>query len=106
MKKKLKFSSQLMLTVKKAMGLVLPSCDETSRLISQALDESISPLQKLRIRMHLMFCKYCRSFMMQMAFIRSILKHQARDRKYAKPSEISLSDHARERIETSLKRKK
>jgi len=105
MKKKLKFSSKIMLAVKKAMGIVVPSCDETSHLISQALDENISLIQKLRIRMHLMFCKYCRNFMKQMSLIRTIMKRQAVDEKLDKASrDISLSDQARKRIETQLKR--
>lgn len=106
MKKKLKVSTQLMLAVKKAMALVVPTCDETSHLISQALDESISPLQKMRIRMHLMFCKYCRNFIKQMSFIRTILRRQTEDPKYDKPPETSLSDQARNRIETQLKHNK
>ena len=93
-----------MLAVKKAMGIVVPSCDETSHLISQALDENISLIQKLRIRMHLMFCKYCRNFMKQMSLIRAIMKRQAVDEKSDKVGEVSLSDQARKRIETQLKR--
>lgn len=38
------------------------NCSETSRLVSLARDEKISPWQKLQIKIHLSMCRACAGF--------------------------------------------
>lgn len=79
------------------------SCREAARLASESLDHKL-PLNKwLALKLHLMMCSLCRSFVKQIEFV-----HEAA-RQYAEiepslpcPSEVSLSPDARARIVQSL----
>ena len=55
----------------KAIYLILTlHCDESERLISQALDEPLAWPQRSAVRMHFISCKYCRRFRKQVELIR------------------------------------
>lgn len=43
-------------------SLWMYSCHQASRLISDALERKLAPTERLRLRMHLMFCKMCRDY--------------------------------------------
>lgn len=49
---------------------LLPTCRETSELISQAQDRALTVREKLALYVHLPLCNGCRNFRQQMAFIR------------------------------------
>ena len=48
---------------------MLISCKDASRLISQMQDGDLPPLQRLRIRLHLLFCDACKRFTEQLRFL-------------------------------------
>ena len=49
---------------------LIPTCRETSELISQAQDRALTAREKLALYVHLPLCNGCRNFRQQMAFIR------------------------------------
>lgn len=49
---------------------LIPTCRETSELISQALDRPLTLREKLALHVHLPLCNGCRNFRAQVAFIR------------------------------------
>jgi hypothetical protein len=49
---------------------LIPTCRETSELISQAQDRALTVREKLALYVHLPLCNGCRNFREQVAFIR------------------------------------
>lgn len=46
------------------------SCAQAAKLSSQAMEESLTPAQRLRLRLHLMLCEGCTGFTRQIDFLR------------------------------------
>lgn len=49
---------------------LIPSCRETSQLLSQAQERALSTREKLLVYVHLPLCNGCRNFRAQLAFMR------------------------------------
>ena len=52
------------------MSKLMYSCEEASRLSSRALEEPLTPTQRVLLRMHLLMCKRCGNFAGQFALLR------------------------------------
>ena len=52
------------------MSNLMYSCEEASRLSSRAMEEPLTPTERVLLRMHLMMCKRCSSFAQQIEFLR------------------------------------
>ncbi len=48
----------------------LPSCKETTRLVSQGLDRELAFAERVALRVHFAYCVGCRRASRQMAFLR------------------------------------
>lgn len=70
------------------------SCRHITRLISEALDRSLSWQQRLRVGIHLLGCSPCRRFRRAVRWLHGSLPTAA--------SDASLSPQARERIRRVL----
>ncbi|MBD3219504.1 MAG: hypothetical protein GF310_14635 [candidate division Zixibacteria bacterium] len=105
MNKKLPFVKRIMLKMQGFMMKAMISCDEASRLASKSLDTKLTPGEKMRMKMHLMACRFCRSFEKQIHAIRSILRSKSKEMT-EDTEEKSLSTEARERLENSIKENK
>ena len=46
------------------------TCKEVSRLASQGLDRRLGPVERLRLRLHLVICDGCRNFRRQLDFLK------------------------------------
>ncbi len=53
------------------------SCKQVSVLVSAALEQKPSWTERLRISLHLLFCKACRNFARQMTILRTAARHLA-----------------------------
>ena len=49
---------------------LIPTCRETSELLSQAQDRALTLREKLALYVHLPICNGCRNFKAQLGFIR------------------------------------
>ena len=49
---------------------LIPTCRETSELLSQAQDRALTMREKLLVHVHLPLCNGCRNFRAQLAFLR------------------------------------
>ncbi len=80
------------------------SCKEAAGLLSESLDRKLPLGQRIALRMHLLFCRFCRRFSRQVLFLRGA-GSQVRDEKWEEKSPISdsLSVGAKEKIEHALK---
>ena len=53
---------------------MIPTCKETSVLLSQSQDRPLRPTETLRMRLHLLICRRCRSFNQQLDFLRAAVR--------------------------------
>ncbi|MBS1217182.1 MAG: anti-sigma factor [Proteobacteria bacterium] len=53
---------------------MIPTCKETSVLLSQGQDRRLKPSESLRLRLHLLICRRCRSFSQQLEFLRAAVR--------------------------------
>ena len=49
-------------------------CKQTSQLISQSLDRSLTLRERFALRLHLFVCKYCKQFSQHLQTIRVAIK--------------------------------
>lgn len=78
------------------MGLI-KNCKETSVLVTQSLDRSLTFRDRIAMKLHLMICRNCARFMKQMQLIRSWLRIEDEANPPAMP------DGVRERIASKLR---
>lgn len=52
------------------MSKLMYSCEEAARLSSRAMEEPLSPSERVLLRLHLAMCERCTNFTRQMAFLR------------------------------------
>jgi predicted anti-sigma-YlaC factor YlaD len=50
----------------------MDTCKQITRLVSEGLDRELSPIERIRIRFHLMMCRGCANFARQAQVLRSM----------------------------------
>ena len=50
------------------------SCKEATRLLSQAEDRRLGPVERLKLRAHLALCDFCTRFAAQLRFMREAMR--------------------------------
>ncbi len=78
-----------------------PKCREVVRLVSEGMDRPLPPLTRLRLRMHYLWCCYCRRYASQLHSIRQTARAFP-DRADA-ASLAKLSPEARQKIKDALR---
>jgi predicted anti-sigma-YlaC factor YlaD len=58
--------------------MMMPSCKEVTRLVSEGLDRELGFGERVALRVHFMMCKGCRNFEDQMAQLRKAIQDLAR----------------------------
>lgn len=58
---------------------MIPTCQQTSALLSQGQDRPLTLPEKIRMHAHLLLCRGCRGFSRQLDFMRTALRRY-RDR--------------------------
>ncbi len=53
---------------------MIPSCKQTSQLLSQAQDRPLGFFERLRMRLHLAICDRCRRVSTQFDFLRAAVR--------------------------------
>jgi hypothetical protein len=82
------------------LGVLFPSCRESARLQSDALDRQLPFFRRLGLSLHLLVCKCCRRYGRQIAFLR-VAGHKCAQGEDHMPSP-TLPPEARERIKRAL----
>jgi hypothetical protein len=54
--------------------MLMITCKDASRLLSQREDRALMPLEGIRLRLHLLVCDACRRFGAQLAFMRRAMR--------------------------------
>jgi hypothetical protein len=79
----------------------MPTCKETSRLASRAMDQNLPLADRLVLRMHLAICKNCARFNAQVHEMRRLFRMETA----ADDGAPGLAPEARQRIATGLQKK-
>lgn len=83
------------------MRTFFPSCAEAARRISHAHDARLSFPERVGLRLHLAVCRFCRRYLRQVRFLRSVLRDYPGHIDDLEPER--LSDDARKKIVSRLK---
>lgn len=76
------------------------NCKQTSQLISQSLDRTLTLRERFALQLHLIICKYCKRFSQQVQIMRvsvsSLINSAEKD------DTITMPSSAKERISNVL----
>ena len=79
------------------------SCQETAKLLSDAMDRSLPLHVRIRLRLHLSACSLCRSYKKQLRLLRDLFRRTpAEMMNLIRSSEFSLSAEAKKRIKRAI----
>ncbi len=82
---------------------LLPNCDQTTRLMSDAMDRSLSLKQRILMGLHLHVCDWCKQYRNQIALLRQVFRRSATEEKEEDVfPDASLSSEAKKRIKRSI----
>jgi len=76
------------------------NCRQVTRLVSQSMDAKLRWYQVLGMRIHLLYCVWCRRYAAQLQFLREASRNLAPEVEAA-PSH-KLSNEAKDKIRTRL----
>ena len=96
--------SNLLQPLAKGFKALSPDCREAARLQSESLDRRLPLSKRVGLRLHLVYCKWCRRYGRQISFLRSAARESTEHDPAAPPQ--ALSADARERIKRRLQSEK
>ncbi len=97
--------NHLMNFVMRGMNKLTPTCDVITQKISESMDNKISLRNRLKIRLHLMFCNLCRRYQRQLMTMNTLFKLRLhREDEDILPKGPTLTSEARERIKQNLRK--
>lgn len=79
-----------------------PTCQEASRLQSEAMDHELGGTIRLGLKIHLLICRICRRYGRQLRLLRETMRDSSGHLLNTSPHQ--LSGQARERMKRSLRR--
>lgn len=80
------------------------SCEQLTRLTSESLERDISFKEKMNMKLHIMFCQWCRRYEKQITFInRAIHNYIRQSNQSDKECHCRLSDKSRDSIRSKIK---
>lgn len=80
------------------------TCDESTRLVSQSLDDELPRVERVAVRLHAIGCRSCRRYRRQVLFLRQAIQQRLSLDNAPIPADMQLSDDARRRIAQALSR--
>ncbi len=81
------------------------NCRQVSRLVSQAMDVKLPWHQRLGVRLHLLYCAWCRRYAAQVQFLRKATTHLAQQPIEGKGPKLSqeAKNQMRQRLQDAMK---
>ena len=84
---------------------ITPSCQDMTRLLSEAMDRPLPPGIRIRMRLHFLICKWCERYKNQLVFLRQALRRKPDEMEdEATGPSTSLSAEAKDRLKHILRR--
>ena len=83
--------------------LLNSSCQEMTRLASESIDRDPRPLERIALRLHVLYCASCRRYARQIAQLRNALRGLSeRVEDDCLSPGVALPDEVRDRIKKAL----
>ena len=82
-------------------GKIMITCEEATFLISKRQQDNLSAPGKMRLNMHLMMCKYCRRFSLQVNLITKAIRRMKK-RIDNQGFKMSLTDEQKKRLQQKI----
>ena len=81
------------------------NCRQVTRLVSQAMDTRLSCYQRLGVRLHLVYCVWCRRYAAQLRFLRKSVSTLSRLPPEAGTTRLTTEakEQMRQRLRQALK---
>jgi hypothetical protein len=86
-------------TIKMLLAL---KCDESTRLLSDALDRDLPFVERWAVRLHAISCRSCCRFRRQMLILRKAIQNRVAMDPDEVANRLQLSDEARKRISRAI----
>jgi hypothetical protein len=83
------------------MSKMTPACEVISQNISKSMDNKISLIDRIGIRVHLLGCKFCRRFEKQLFIMQKMIQNQANGLNEI-PDGPKLSDESRQKMKQKI----
>jgi hypothetical protein len=81
----------------------LPPCTELLPVMSQSLERRLTVRERVVLRLHFLYCEYCRRYLKQLGFMREAARTgEVKIYEATTPSAPVLSTDARDRIKRAL----
>ena len=78
------------------------SCKDTTLLVSESMDRTLSPGRRIAKRFHLMMCVLCARYERQLFMLREVLMQLGAEENSPGFGDVKLSPEAKERIKEAL----
>jgi hypothetical protein len=81
------------------------NCREVTRLVSQSMEARLAWHQRVGVRLHLLYCVWCRRYASQVQFLRKAAKGLVTETENTSGSKLSpdAKEQMRKRLEEALK---
>jgi hypothetical protein len=89
--------------LKRIWYLLNMPCHDVADLIARGMDTDLPSSERFAVRLHLLYCRFCRRFKRQLTWLRTMFHEAGRRAEaddFAPP--LELSEQARERIRSTL----
>src|ERR1051326_3346204 len=93
--------SWLQLQIVKLIVRLTPRCPDVVRLLSLGMEEKLSFLTRIRLRVHYLMCSFCERYAAQLKYMREV-SHEFPE-KVGDVSTEKLPDEVKQRIREALK---
>jgi predicted anti-sigma-YlaC factor YlaD len=80
-------------------------CNDTSQLVSEAMDHRISIVKQCKIKFHLLFCEFCRHYKEQLETLRNVVTGLKKEEPDI-DTDTQLESSAKERMKKLLDKDK
>ncbi len=87
---------------KNRLAMITEDCKKISPLFSDALDRKLSPIEKLRVRLHLYTCGACLNYASNLKFMHEVF-HAPEENFDREKLPVALSSEAKDRLKNALK---
>lgn len=78
-----------------------PTCPEVVRILSLGMDNELSLVMRMKLRIHYLMCSFCERYMKQLKYIRQVSREFPE--KIGEVSDASLPADAKERMKVALR---
>ena len=103
-KHRMSFPKKMMNFMLRILNKFTATCDVITEKISESLDHRLSISDRLKIRIHIMFCKFCRRYHHQLLMMHRFFEDRLqREEQNSLPTGSELSSEAKNKMKQKLK---